>query len=286
MMTTTFHEIQIGDVNCTVIPDGMATFGMEQLKQRFPDVPEADLLGGLERVKIAPDSIPSCFNTLLIRTGDEVLLVDAGNGAGREGLGLVLENLKAAGTQPEDITTVLISHLHGDHIAGLFDENMAFVFPNARYFVAQQEWSYWADKELLQSMGDYGKQLFEKMKKLEPEVKKITPGTQISPGVRTVYAPGHTAGHTGVMVESQGERLLHAVDILHSEIQFWQPDWSISFDRDKNVAQETRMKLLERAAKEDLLLLLYHLPFPGLGRVEMIHEGEEGDHFAWHPLDK
>ncbi len=283
-MTAQFHTHMVGDIECTVIADGEQVFGLDRMQGRYPDVPQDALLRALQAADIPPDEITFHFNTLLIRTGDELLLVDAGSGTEQgDEVGKLLGNLAAAGVQPDEITTVLITHMHGDHIGGVFTPEVEFTFPNARYFVGQQEWRYWADKELLQSMGDFGKMIFERMKKLEPEVKKFTPGTQLSPGVRTVAAYGHTPGHTGVMVESQGERLLHAVDILHNPVQFAHPEWSIKFDTDKTLAQETRFRLLERAANEDLLLLLYHVPFPGLGRVALTRDGDR-EYFVWTPL--
>ncbi|MCA9913886.1 MAG: MBL fold metallo-hydrolase, partial [Anaerolineae bacterium] len=104
-------------------------------------------------------------------------------------------------------------------------------------------------------------------------------GDEIVPGVKTVAAYGHTPGHTALMLESNGERLLFAVDILHRRAQFLHPEWSMSFDSDTSVSVPTRRQMLQQAVDEDLLMLLYHMPFPGLGHVRTL-----GDGFTWEPI--
>ena len=104
-------------------------------------------------------------------------------------------------------------------------------------------------------------------------------GDEIAPGVRAVSAPGHSPGHTGLLVESEGEALLALVDVLHMLIQFANPGWHHRFDSDGVLAAETRRAQLERAARDNLLTLFYHLPFPGLGRVV-----RQGDAYRWQAM--
>ena len=280
-MSKITYSLTIGDIECTVIDDGAPPIDFERLQGRFPHIPEAELRQAVQDAEQHPASIPWGINPLLVRAGDQVILVDGGNPRDEQpDTGLLADRLLDAGTSPGQINFVVITHLHGDHIGGLFTgPNMDFTYPNASYYVTHAEWNYWANTDLLKSMGDFGKTTYDRLRRLEPHIKKINTNTLIAPGVQAVSAMGHTPGHIGVMVQSKEQSLLHAVDTLHSPIQFAHPDWSIKFDAEKTLAAETRERLLGRAADEKLLTLFYHLPFPGLGHVR-----HDDGAFVWQPL--
>ncbi len=101
-----------------------------------------------------------------------------------------------------------------------------------------------------------------------------------SPSVTLVAMPGHTPGHTGLLIEANGERLLHVVDLLHTLPQFKYPNWHINFDSDGPLAEQSRKAILARAADEKLLTMFYHLPFPGLGHVV-----RAGSAFSFQPIE-
>jgi glyoxylase-like metal-dependent hydrolase (beta-lactamase superfamily II) len=136
------------------------------------------------------------------------------------------------------------------------------------------EWAYWYVEGNLQGEGR------KPLEVVRENVVLFEAGDDIIPGVKTVPAYGHTPGHTGLMIESNGERLLCAVDILHRRAQFVHPEWSMSFDTDTSVSVPTRRHVLQQAADENLLMHLYHMPFPGLGHVSV-----EGEGFRWEPIE-
>jgi glyoxylase-like metal-dependent hydrolase (beta-lactamase superfamily II) len=103
------------------------------------------------------------------------------------------------------------------------------------------------------------------------------PGKRIAPGITTVDIHGHTPGHAGAEITSEGERLLYMGDTAHhSIISVQRPDWPIQFDVDEPTARISRRTMLQRMADENLRVFSVHFPFPGLGRV-----GKQGTHFVW-----
>lgn len=194
--------------------------------------------------------------------------------------------LAAEGIAPEDIDIVLFTHLHFDHGTGAVDAEGKPMFPKARYLVGQTEYEFWWGEPSLAELpltDELRKFLRETAKAplvaLQGKIEQIAPGDEVAPGVKVIDAPGHTPGHLGVEVASAGEGLIHVGDaasqpILHLE----HPDWFAGSDNWPAQSMMTRRTLLDRAAKENLLVMTYHFPFPGVGRVTI-----DGDGWAWQP---
>ena len=188
--------------------------------------------------------------------------------------------MQAAGIAPEDIDTVIVSHAHGDHINGLVNENGDLVFPNANYVIWGEEWDYWTSEATLADISEARANVIRnKLLPIQGKLTRITAEDQeIAPGVCPLPTPGHTPGHISLMIESDGERLMHIVDASHLLFQQQRPEWSPMYDSLPDVAAETRRRIFEKAATENLLVLAYHHPFPGLG-----HIARDGDAFVWQP---
>jgi glyoxylase-like metal-dependent hydrolase (beta-lactamase superfamily II) len=110
-------------------------------------------------------------------------------------------------------------------------------------------------------------------------LRPFSDDAEILPGVRAVGAAGHTPGHTAVLLESQGERLLCTGDLFYDQLQLSHPWWGTPWDHDTAGAIRSRRRLLDWAAAEHLLVQAYHLPFPGLGHVR-----RDGGGYTWTPL--
>ena len=268
------YELKIGDIECAVLQEGEATKPIERIAERYPSVPRAELeaaLGG----DLAYDSL----NCLYINSGGTGILADVGFGdAGPPGMGGVMRGLGSMGIALADIDIIYLTHFHGDHIAGLSNADGSLAYPKARYVATQAEWDEWTARwSKSESVED--RRLLDRFDTLQDRFSFVNPGEQVAPGVTVVNLAGHTRGHSGLLIESGGERLLHVVDLLHQPFQFKHVNWHFSFDTDSELAVATRRRVLQRCVDEALLTLFYHLEFPGLGTVS-----KEGEIFVWNPI--
>jgi len=262
-MSAGHYQFNVGAIDCTVLLDGVSELGVEGVLRRYPDGTEADYRQAFESIGESLDDATSSMNILLAKMDSEIILVDAGQG-GKPSGGELPVNLEAAGIAPESITLIVISHAHVDHVLGLPDDGGNAIFPNARYVISKEEWAFWGER-LKTDWAD--QQPIADMMQAKG-LRLINMDETILPGLTAVPIPGHTPGQIALLFESEGEKLLHTADLLHSPMQFPHPEWSAKFDADTRVSVPTRKNMLAHAADENLLTLFYHLAFPGLGYVK------------------
>ncbi len=280
-----WYRMQLGAIEVTALYDGYLDIDSAILKDAKP----ADLERLLARSFQKSPNMTS-INGYLINTGGRLVLIDAG-AAGLFGptLGRLLDNLKASGYTPEQVDAVLITHLHGDHIGGVaLDGRMAF--PNATLHVDRREADHWLSQANLDAAPKDAKPYFEGAQaSAAPYVKagrwKTFDGdAELAPGIRAFSygrTPGHTPGHVGYRVESDGRRLLVWGDVVHSAaVQFAHPDVTMGFDLDGKQARATRKRLFEQAAREGWLIGAAHISFPGLGHIR-----KDGAAYTWVPVE-
>lgn len=207
------------------------------------------------------------FTPTVVNTGSEVILFDTGNDAAG-----ITAALAAAGYAPGDVTHVVITHMHGDHIGGLTDEAGAPTFANAAYVTGQAEFDNWA------AAGNDG---FEaKVRPLAERFTFLSDGGAVRGGITAMAAPGHTPGHMAYMLESGGRQMLLIADTTnHYVFSLAHPDWEVRFDADKAQAAETRRRILGMAAADRFPIIGYHMPFPAAGFIET-----RGDGFHYVPV--
>jgi glyoxylase-like metal-dependent hydrolase (beta-lactamase superfamily II) len=228
-------------------------------------------------------------NVLLIDMDQQLVLVDTGNGDNFDpNRGLLLERLGAVGISPADIDVVILSHADWDHIGGTVDANGTVIFPRARYVLARTEWDFWlSNPERLRPSDSYDeafRQLAQtlprtRLAQLRGALDLVDFGTEIVPGIQFIAAPGHTPGHTVIAVSSGDERFLFIGDLLYKPKDIENPNWYSALDFDPKQTLMTRHRIFEQASKERVLLMAYHLSFPGLGYVS-----PKGQGWRWQRL--
>lgn len=269
---TATHAFRVGDKQVTVISDGTLSFGFSVA---LPSAPRQEAERLLRDGGLPIDGFTAETNVTLVRAGSELVLIDSGSGTNFQATaGKLGPNLEAAGIAPEAITRVVFTHAHPDHLWGAIDEfDNSPRYPNATYSIAAAEWDYWTDPgvvakapEGFQGMAAGSARI---LRALEKRIERRKAGDAIVPGMSLVETAGHTPGHVSVLIESGAERLLVGGDVItHPVVSFARPDWPWGTDADPDRAAQARRRTLDMLTSETMPLLGYHLPWPGLGRVE------------------
>jgi len=246
------------------------------------NVQEAEVRSYLASRSLGPDRVHFDINVVLLKTDYGHVLIDAGSGgtwvptAGR-----LADSLDAAGIQPEEITTVVVTHAHPDHLWGLIDDlDNSLRFPQARYLVSAREFEFWTSGEAQRLAGPIegiaagAKRV---LTAIAERTSRFAPGSEILPGIIAIDTAGHTPGHISLLLTSGSHRLLLTADaVQNNHVALARPDWQPAADMDGLKAARSRRQLLDMAATDKLQVLCYHIPFPGLGRIE-----RAGRAFAW-----
>jgi len=280
-----YYRTQLGDFEVTALYDGAIELETKLLKNARPQ----DLNALLARMFVGNPKMQTAVNAYLINTGKNLVLVDTG--AAKlfgPSLGNIAANLKAAGYSLEQVDTVVLTHLHADHMGGLNDAGGQPIFPKARILAAQEDNDFWLSEKVAAAAPE-GMQPFFKLSRdsAAPYLAKgqwatFAAGSELVPGIRAIKANGHTPGHTAFAVESKGQKLLIWGDLVHAHaVQFAKPGVSIEFDVDQKQAIATRKAIMKEAAASKVLVGGMHLPFPGLGHVRAEGKGS----YAWVPVE-
>jgi glyoxylase-like metal-dependent hydrolase (beta-lactamase superfamily II) len=277
-----FYRYKVGDVEVTAINDGFANRPLEGFirNAELPQVRQA-----LQDAFLPAEALPIAFTTLALQRNGRVTLIDTGNGdSGAPTSGLWMANFRAAGFDPAQVETVVISHFHGDHINGMRLKNGTAVFPQAEVMVPAAEWDFWMDDSRMNQAPEGMKGAFQGARRvfgpIAKDVKRYDANKEILPGLTSIAAPGHTPGHAAYMLSSGSGKLMIMSDVTnHPALFVRNPDWSAVFDMDADQARATRRRMLDMAATERAQVAFYHAPFPATG-----HIAKDGDRFRFVPV--
>lgn len=199
----------------------------------------------------------------LLRTGDRTVLVDAGAGMIRTARyqgGRLLDSLRSLGVAPADVTDVVFTHLHFDHV-GWATRKGEIVFPNATYRVHQADWDHFVDAP------DAHPGAVRKLGPVAGRLAPFTSDTTLAPGLDTRHTPGHTPGSTVFVISSEGERALLIGDVAHSIVELTEPGWEAVFDVDPAAAKAARAALAGELTGSGDLIAAAHFPGLRFGRL-------------------
>ena len=259
-----------GAAEITVVSDGNLVLPMGF---SFPGVLPEELAKLLAENGMPTDALRPDCNVTLARIGDRLVIFDVGAGANfMPTAGKLADSLAAAGIDPADVTDVLFTHAHPDHLWGLTDDFDELVFPNAEYRIGGAEWDFWSAPDTIDKVSQ-DRQTFvvgaqNRFAAIEDRVIFIEGGQEVLPGIEAVATPGHTPGHLSFMVQGAEPVLIVGDAITNSVISFARPDWPSGSDQDTELGAKTRVSLLERLAADKGRAIGFHFPHPGAGHVE------------------
>ena len=260
-------RVTVGNVEIVALLDTPMEFDWALF---FPNNPRSDFDPYAE---MYPQSHPASgkFGTnaqcYAIRSQGKTVLVDTGLGPGPIAFlggirGRLVEDMRAKGVPPDGVDVVVFTHLHGDHVGWNLTVDGVPTFPNARYYVPQADWDF-----------------FSQALSANPQMQQVLPlkdlgalelfsgEIALTPDVTTYPTPGHTPGHTSVIVSSAGERAFIAGDLAHHPAHVDHTDWCSGFDGDPAKAIESRSKAFDLLEADGLLAAMCHFPQPGFGKL-------------------
>ena len=269
-----YYHRKIGDIIVTAISDGYLDGDVSVLRNIEPDDAMAMLKANFRQGR------RTYVNGFIVRAKGRTALIETGSGNYLQPTaGKLLGNVIAAGIKPNDIDTVLLTHMHPDHSAGLTNmaDNSKY-FPNAELVCHDNELKHWMDDGAMAKADERTAKLYFQAtrEQISPYAKqtRLFQSGEVFPGVTALPAPGHTPGHTCYMVESGGESLLIWGDIVHvPEIQTARPDVAIAFDTDIEAAIASRKRIFDIAETDGLLVAGMHLHFPAFSHLIKAGEG-------------
>ena len=217
----------------------------------------------------APDgTIPNAMVAYLIRTPEQLVLVDAGLGTN------LFDNLFVLGVKPEQIDAILITHMHFDHIGGLVQDGKV-MFPNADVYISKPEHKYWKNEK--SQGGERARQVLNaykgQLKFFEPNQLENVAAFLI-PNIQAIAAYGHTPGHTLYLFSSGEEKMLFWGDLTHAmAIQMPYPQVALTYDVDAAMAIAVREAILDYIVKNETAVAGIHIAFPGMGKIKKSNKG-------------
>ena len=264
------YTIKHGAFELAVVSDGHLVLPTSFLA---PDAPAAQREALLKAAGQTGEQYNSPTNVTLIRSGTDLILVDMGSGDRfMPTAGKLWDNLKTAGIDKAEITKVVFTHGHPDHLWGAIDELDDLIMPDATFYVASAEWNFWtgdnATRGLPPERAGFVTGARRNYAAIKGKMKMVKGGDEIVPGLRIADTPGHTQGHVSLELVG-GDGLIIGGDALtHPLISFQHPEWKPLADHVPDQAVATRRKLLDRLATDRSRLIGFHLPYPGVGTVE------------------
>jgi glyoxylase-like metal-dependent hydrolase (beta-lactamase superfamily II) len=280
------YAVQIGDIDVLVISDGVLPLPTAMLGHNADPTIRA---AWMQDMFLPPDAFDWSLNVVVVRSGGQTILIDAGLGSDPDlnlpRAGQLIKRLEAAGIDLGSVSDVVLTHMHMDHIGGLLVDGVKDRFrPDLRIHVAAAEVEFWEAPDFTYASMPPGfpdalrATAKRFVKKYRSQLRLFDEAYEVAPGVIVRRTGGHTPGHSVVRLASSGDRLTFAGDAVFA-VGFDHPDWHNGFEHDPEEAARVRVRLLTELAESGEMLVATHLPFPSVGRVAV-----DGDAFRWVPV--
>ncbi len=269
----------VGDIRIHFLPDGGS---VTEATVAFPaSTPEA--------WELHPEHLDdegklvATIGGFLVETGDRKIVIDTGIGPTRldvPGMGFFeggnyLNSLAATGVRREQVTDVVYTHLHFDHVGWTTQGaggDWELTFPRARHLTTDAEWGFWHGGN-----DPFGPDLDAVQRPLEDRLEMTKGGVTVAPGIDVIATPGHTPGHVSLVVSEGSERGIILGDVLHCPVQLTEAEWSIAADVDPDLARRTREEVYRELEKPGTFAGNNHFADAVFGRI-ILTEGKR----TWH----
>lgn len=276
-----FQRATVGNAELIALRDSWASVPPAMF---YPDVP-ADAWDAYREFLDDKGNLTLNLGAWLVASEGRMVLVDTGIGGRPAPMPLKEEPalpsvMEAAGVRPDEVDTVVYTHLHFDHTGWNTvdaDGAPALLFPNARHVVQRAEWEYWTASEEQRAAAQYANALAPV--EAAGLLDLVEGEHAVTAELTTVPTPGHTPGHVAFALASGGERAYLIGDAAHQPVQVREDGWCPGADVDKAASAASRRALFARIEREGALIVSGHFPFPGLG-----HAVAGADGRSWRPL--
>lgn len=279
-----FFRFRVGGLTATVMLDGVAV--RQNPGEGFVrNADRATVEASLRAQGLPTDRITNFFCVVAIETPRGIVLFDSGTGGQLAPTARgILPAMQAAGVDPARVTTIAITHFHGDHISGLTDREGNALFPNAEVAVPEAEWAFWNDPATASRSAQAVQNVQRRFGAYQGRVRQVASTAEIAPGIRGVPTPGHTPGHTSYLVTDGADSLMVLGDVTNRpEINLVNPGWHVIFDMDATAAEASRRRIFDQLAADGTRSVGYHWPFPANGRVVRAADGYRLVPAEWMP---
>lgn len=269
-------SLSLGGMQVDTLSDGNLMLPREF---SFSGLPEAELSEILGRYGADAEMFEPPCNLTLMRDGTNTVLFDVGSGPDfMPSAGKIADALDALGVGFEEITHVVFTHGHPDHLWGLIDEFDDPLFSEAQFMMGRIEFDYWMNPNTVSEIGEarasFAVGAARRLEIIADQMAFFEDGEEILPGIAARATPGHTPGHMSFELRSGSEAAMVVGDALgNGHVAFERPEWHSGSDQAPEEAAQTRLGLLDQLASTQMALLGFHLPADGLGRVERADGG-------------